>query len=92
MSKSDDVCLLAKAEAIESKEDFAQFANLLAKNYREHPEEWGNQELECFLDALGELAGSIDGHNTLLGRPKPNLGSVAWRVFADILLAARVYE
>jgi hypothetical protein len=83
--------LIEKAEAIQSKDDFSAFIQLLLQNYRAFPEEWENAELESFLQALGAFAEELQHYYANI-KADVDLKSPTWRVFADILLAARVYE
>jgi hypothetical protein len=47
--------------------------------------------LESFLDALAAFAGDMHGYYANV-RSGVNCDTASWRVFADTLLAARVYE
>ncbi|NQD70927.1 hypothetical protein HP439_09380 [Sphingobacterium shayense] len=65
---------------VSSKDEFIEFLNLLKRNLEEKPEEWENNDLMSFLEALlGYSADSI--HE-----------APSWRLFSELLLAARVYE
>jgi hypothetical protein len=55
-----------------------------------NPEGWENPSLERFLDAVAAWTHDMDGYYQNLGQPMP--GDVEWGVFAQILLAARIYE
>jgi hypothetical protein len=83
--------LVGKGEAVVSKTDFAEFARLLLRNYRDHPDEWGNRSLDQFLQGLVGFVESQEGYYRNVGAAL-DLERPSWRVFADILLAARVYE
>jgi hypothetical protein len=83
--------LVERAEGIQSKEDFTAFLQLLAQNFRDHPEEWENNTLDQYLQGICGFADGIEGYFSNVGvgidTKKPG-----WRVFADILLAGRIYE
>jgi hypothetical protein len=83
--------IVERAAGIRTKEDFTTFLYLLMRNFREHPEEWENTSLEHYLQGLCGFAEGIEGYyaNTGAGADMTTPG---WRVFADMLLAARVYE
>ena len=83
--------LVEKAEAIRTRADFVAFAEMLLRNLREHPEEWENDTLERFLEVLGGFAHGMHGYYANVKAPV-DLERPSWRVFADLLLAARVYE
>lgn len=83
--------LVEKAEAIQSKADFDAFVQLLLRNYREYPDEWENNTLELFLQGLAGFVENMEGYYSNVG-VRVDLERPGWRVLADILLAARVYE
>jgi hypothetical protein len=90
----DDIqgdALVEKGEAVDSKADFTEFVRLLLLNYRQHPGEWENNSLELFLEGLIGFVENQEGYYRNVGAAV-NLERPNWRVFADILLAARVYE
>jgi hypothetical protein len=83
------------AEEVESRETFVRFLDALRADLRRElsrPEEelaygagdWSHPELEPFLETLGAWL-------TDLGRFDA-LDADSWRAFAEMLLAARVYE
>jgi hypothetical protein len=79
------------AEAVASRDDFVRFLQELIANLRNHPEEWENTTLDQYLDAVYGAAMDIDGYYKNFGiNLDANVPS--WRVFAEILLTARVYE
>ncbi len=83
--------LVEKADAIQSKADFDAFTQLLLQDYRCHPDDWGNNTLELFLEALAGFVEGMGGYYSNVGE-RIDMERPGWRVFADILLAARVYE
>ena len=83
--------LVEKGEAVASKADFTEFVRLFLHNYRNHPEEWENGSLDQFLQGLVGFVENMEGYYQNVGIAV-NLERPNWRVFADILLAARVYE
>jgi hypothetical protein len=83
--------LVERAAAVRTRADFAAFVQLLLRNYREHPEEWENATLDAFLGGLCGFADGMEGYYANIGVPV-NPDAPSWRVVADTLLAARVYE
>jgi hypothetical protein len=83
--------LIDRGEAVISKADFTEFARLLLQNYRSHPDEWENGSLDLFLEGLAGFVEKMDAYYQNVGL-EMDLERPSWRVFADILLAARVYE
>jgi hypothetical protein len=68
------------AKQIKTKTDFDIFLHLFLKECNENCSDWENNTLERFFDAL--YAYSKDKGNVEL----------SWNFFADLLLAAKVYE
>ena len=69
-----------QAEKISSQQEFVEFLKALKKDFKENTTEWENDDLISFLNGL-------EGYN--IDKPQEEL---SWKVFAEILLAARVYE
>ncbi|MBZ9731336.1 hypothetical protein LB467_16725 [Salegentibacter sp. JZCK2] len=79
------------AEKIENKEDFDLFLKSLKEDYDVNKAEWGNVTLADFLEALGVYSKEIEGYYKNMNIPF-NKKNPSWKVFADILLGARIYE
>jgi len=91
MSGLSGDALVERAEGILTKEDFTAFLNLLVQNFREHPDEWENATLEQYLQGICGFAQGIEGYYSNIDL-RMDMKKPGWRVFADILLAARIYE
>lgn len=76
--------------SIRSREDFVAFAHALSKDLKDHPESWENNDLPHFLEALRAWVADMDGYFLNQGRPVPQ--QLDWKTFADILMAAKMYE
>lgn len=76
---------------ITSRKDFVEFLKLLHKYYTSKPEDWENNTLESFLEALSAYAEDILEYykNTKQYRSSD---TADWQVFADMLKGAIVYE
>lgn len=76
---------------IASRSDFVQFIHALLDNLEQHPEVWENRDLRSYMDALAAFLNDAEGYyrNAKLG---VSADTPSWRLFADSLLAARVYE
>jgi hypothetical protein len=83
--------LVESAERILSREEFTAFAKALSDNLSSHPEEWQNATLAEFIRALAGFVEDMDGYYVNVGADV-NCNLPSWRIFADVLLAARVYE
>jgi hypothetical protein len=75
-------------EGIQTKEDFESFLLLLIEDLKKKSD-WENNDLESYLRGLYGFVQDISGYykNLRIDIHKPS-----WRILADILLAARVYE
>ena len=75
---------------INSKEDFVNFVELLASNLKNNPEEWANKTLPEYLESISSWTEDMEGHyqNNDISIPE----NVNWKVFANILIAAKMYE
>ena len=86
---------MIKTNSIKSKDDLVAFLKLLNKEYKENGDSWENGTLPDFLEALTSWAEDMDGYYANLGLASEidlEQNSALWRVFADMLMAARVYE
>jgi hypothetical protein len=73
-----------------TKEDLANFVGALRTDLIEHRSEWENPTLETFLSAMEAWMEDLDGFYKNNGAPPIN--QPTWKTFADILIAARMYE
>ncbi len=76
--------------SIRSREDFVAFVNALCKDLRDNPSSWENASLEGFLEALSAWVEDMEGYYANQGKPVPHQPD--WRVAADMLMAAKMYE
>ncbi len=85
--------MLTTKSKINSREDLISLLKEMALDLKENPDEWGNGNLEDFLGAMAGWIEDMDGYYDNLEISKEvDLDSFKWRVVADILLAARIYE
>lgn len=75
---------------LDSREDFVNFVEFLIEDLRNNKDKWENFSLENYLDAIARWTGSIDSFYKNQGWDLPQ--NINWKVFAQILLAARIYE
>jgi len=79
-----------RARAVRTREDLIAFLECLSADYAANGATWDNADLASFLVAMAAWAADMDGWYNNHGE---ELATVApWRVLADILMAARVYE
>ena len=69
------------ATSISNKADFVEFLRMLKHDFLQNPAEWQNNTLPSFLEG-------IYGYCTDM----QDVDAIDWKVVADILLAATVYE
>jgi hypothetical protein len=76
---------------VNNKKDFDIFLDLLRDDLKNNPENWENNTLESFLEALQAYTNCIqnyyDNFNIEINSEK-----ASWQVFADIFKGAIVYE
>ena len=77
-------------EQIRDHADLAAFSHALLKDLKEKPEEWENRDLASFLEALGAWVEDMNGYYQSKHGAIPLQPS--WKMLAQILLAAKVYE
>ena len=82
--------LINKIEALNTKEDFISFLELLVQDLRSNPGEWENKSLESYLEAAASWTEDMEGYYKNNNLPIPQ--NVNWKVFANILIAAKMYE
>jgi hypothetical protein len=76
---------------VKSKEDFEEFLHLLLQDLREKRLAWENTDLESYLGGLHGFVLDLKGYYQNCGEVV-DVSHPTWKMFADILLAARVYE
>lgn len=81
---------LNDTSAIKSKKDFLHFLDLLIKDFEEHREQWTNTDIRSYFEAMQSWVEDMDGYYENFNLPIPT--DIPWHNFADILLAAKVYE
>ncbi|AIU90606.1 hypothetical protein ABRP70_05460 [Pectobacterium odoriferum] len=75
---------------ISSKDDLVKLISALARDFKENPDEWENKDLSSYLEAVASWIEDMDGYYENTNQPLPK--DTNWKVFADILMAAKVYE
>lgn len=79
-----------KINEIHSKEDFVGFVELLLSNLNGSPNEWVNKTLSEYLEGIASWTEDMEGYYHNKNLPVPE--NVNWKVFANILVAAKIYE
>ncbi len=78
-------------EQIESKKDFELFLQHFRSDLKSHPEEWENLTLMDFLEALQAYTEDVEGYYKNMNIPFDE-AKPTWKVFARLLLGAKIYE
>jgi len=73
-----------------NRSDFLAVVRAIQNEAEQRPVPFPNDELSLFLEALAGWVEDMDGYYRNRGEPQPS--NVPWRVMADALRAARVYE
>jgi hypothetical protein len=79
-----------RIESITTKEELAEFVTALREDYAANGDKWENQTLDSFLEAMARWIPSMNNAYRNTGRAP--VDQPTWRTFADILLAATIYE
>lgn len=74
---------------VRTREDFVTVTRRLAASLNDSPEEWENPTLPRYLDALAAWIEDMDGFYERRGEIAPE---IPWKVFAEIIVAAKYYE
>ena len=82
--------LAERARAVRTREDLVAFVEALAADYGANGSTWTNTDLASFLAAMSAWSEDMEGFYENSGEDLASLPS--WRVLADTLMAARVYE
>lgn len=76
---------------IETRDDFVRFVEWLHKDFQVNTAAWDNDNLRSFLSGVVGTSQDVGGHYRTVGiQIDPDVPS--WRVFADILYGATIYE
>ncbi|MFM6905287.1 MAG: hypothetical protein ACKOUU_04385 [Acinetobacter tjernbergiae] len=92
MNKDHDSYHLDKAiDAISSHTELAVFIKKLHQNFIDDPNNWENINLADFLATLTAWTEDIDGYYKNTDQSE-RLDQPDWKTFAEMLIAARMYE
>ena len=77
-------------DGIKTKKDFIMFVNLLKEDYTINQAEWENPSIDMFLDAMAVWTEHIERYYKNCDEEIPK--NIPWKIFANILLASKIYE
>ncbi len=75
---------------IKNKDDFLIFLSALNQDFMKNNAEWENITIDSFLEAMHSWIESMENYYKNTDQDIKNIPM--WRLFADILLASRIYE
>lgn len=78
------------AQSVKSKGDFIRFMAALIEDLKNDPDTWENRSLEGYLEAMQSWIEDMDGYYANNKQSVPD--NISWKVFADMFIAAKMYE
>ena len=82
--------LKSRLDRIETRSDLSEFVSALQRDFEKNKEEWENPSIDCFLEAMSAWIEDMDGYYKNQGQNFSE--EQPWKMFAEILLASKVYE
>lgn len=76
---------------VTDRKTFEEFIALLRVDFNENKYNWVNNRLDLFLEAMEAYTADLDGYYKNMERNE-NADIPSWKVFADIMRGAVVYE
>ena len=76
---------------VTNRQSFIRFLELLRQDFMQNHSEWENRNLDRFLEAMVEYIQDIQGYYNNTNQ-NINADIPSWKVFADILTGAKIYE
>jgi hypothetical protein len=73
------------------RHSFINFLNILHQDLKTKKETWENSTLDTFLEAMVSYTEDIQGYYNNTNQ-NVNADTPSWKVFADILRGAKIYE
>lgn len=79
-----------KIECIDSKDQLVDFLSALKVDYSNNKDDWENPNMEKYLDAMEAWVSSWENLYKNTGKKFPQ--QPTWKMIAEMLYAAKVYE
>lgn len=73
-----------------TREDFIKLLLLLSADFKKNTIGWENRDISSFLESMASWIEDMDGFYLNQNLPLPT--NISWSNFADMMLAAKVYE
>ena len=77
-------------DRVQSRQDLIAFIAALRRDLERNEPEWENPTLDRYLEALAAWTEDMDGYFRNRGEEVP--AEPSWRLIADMLYAAHIYE
>ncbi|TAE39885.1 MAG: hypothetical protein EAZ70_04805 [Runella slithyformis] len=75
---------------ISTKGDFIKFLEVFLEDLKSNSNEWENTSLSSYIEAMAAWTDDMEGYYTNNNLEIPD--NINWKVFANILVAAAIYE
>jgi len=75
---------------MKTKTELSSFVHKMSQDYRMNPDSWTNKDLGAFLEALAAWIDDMEGYYSNQEKPIPD--RLDWKMIADMLSGAKVYE
>ena len=82
--------LKQQAANVQTRQELAAFVLALANDYETRSDQWENDQLPLYLNAMAAWIDDMDGFFQNRGEAAPD--QPTWALLASILLAAKIYE
>lgn len=82
--------LLEQLENIKTREELSDFVLALVKDFKNSKNSWENDDLASFLEAISAWIRDMNGFYRNQEKELPD--NIHWKIFAEILFAAKSYE
>lgn len=77
-------------KTINTKEDFINFLEILLLDFKKNNNSWENKSIDTYLEGMQSWVEDMEGYYINNNLPIPE--NVNWQVFANILIAGKMYE
>jgi len=76
---------------VNDRKSFSEFIQLLLVDFEKNKDKWENNNLRQFLESLQRYSEDVDGYYKNV-HPELDADVPSWKIFADILRGAVMYE
>ena len=76
--------------AIQTKDEFIEFLNLMIKDKEINSEEWENKSITEYLEGMASWVEDMDGYYNNMKLQMPR--DIDWKFIATLLYVGKIYE